>query len=123
MVNVIRIKNAAFYAYHGVLTEEQSVGGNFEADVEMHGDFSKAALNDNLKDTVNYHKVYQSIYKLALQEKHYLIETLAEKIADEIIRNFPLVDKVIIKVRKNNPPLGGKVDCVEVEAVQERNKA
>lgn len=122
MVNIIRIKNAAFYAYHGVLTEEQSVGGNFEADVEMHGDFTKAAYNDSLKDTVNYHKVYQAIYKLALQEKHYLIETLAMNIADEIIKTFSLVDKVFVKVRKNNPPLGGKVDCVEVEAVKERNK-
>jgi len=122
MVNIIRIKNAAFYAYHGVHSEEQVIGGNFEADVEMHGNFSKAAGNDSLRDTVDYHKVYKAIYTLALQEKHYLIEKLAEKISDEIIKNFPLVDKVFVKVRKNNPPLGGKVDCVEVESVKERNK-
>jgi 7,8-dihydroneopterin aldolase/epimerase/oxygenase len=49
MTHIIRIKKATFYAYHGVLSEEQSVGGKFEADVDIHTDFTEAALNDNLK--------------------------------------------------------------------------
>jgi dihydroneopterin aldolase len=122
MTNIIRIKNAAFYAYHGVLTEEQSIGGNFEADLDLYTDFSKAAYSDSLKNTVNYHAVYKFIYKLALQEKHYLIETLAMKIADELLIHFPQVQKIAVRVRKNNPPLGGKVDCVEVEVIKERNE-
>ena len=30
MINVIRLKNASFYAYHGALKEEQNIGGKFE---------------------------------------------------------------------------------------------
>ena len=48
MLNVVRIKKAAFYAYHGAMKEEQSIGGNFEADVDMYFDFSEAAKNDDL---------------------------------------------------------------------------
>ena len=35
MENIIRIKRATFYGYHGVMSEEQSVGGKFEADLDM----------------------------------------------------------------------------------------
>ena len=122
MINIIRIKKASFYGYHGVLSEEQSVGGKFEADVDMYTDFSRAAERDRLKETINYHEVYKLLYRLALEEKHYLIETLAMKIADRILESFPGVQKVAVRVRKNNPPLGGVVDCVEVEVEKSRQK-
>ena len=120
MINIIRIKKASFYGYHGVLSEEQSVGGKFEADVDMYTDFSRAAEHDRLKETINYHEVYKLLYRLALEEKHYLIETLAMKNADKILETFPGVKKVAVRVRKNNPPLGGVVDCVEAEVEKTR---
>lgn len=120
MLNIIRIKKAAFYAYHGVLSEEQSVGGKFEADVDIYTDFSEAAVNDNLKQTIDYDKVYKFMYKLALERKYYLIEALAMTIADEILKQFLQVQKIAVRVRKNNPPLGGVVDFVEVEVVKSR---
>ena len=122
MENIIRIKKATFYGYHGVLSEEQTVGGKFEADVDMFTDFSKAATKDDLHETIDYHKVYKFIYKIALDEKHYLIESLATKIANELLLNFSRIQKVAVRVRKNNPPLGGVVDCVEVEVVKERKE-
>ncbi len=122
MQNIIRIKKATFYGYHGVLSEEQTVGGKFEADVDLYTDFSKAADYDNLSETIDYHKVYKFIYKLALEEKHYLIESLATKIANELLLNFKPLEKVCVRVRKNNPPLGGVVDCVEVEVIKERKE-
>ena len=35
MQNIIKIKNARFYAYHGVFEEEQNLGGKFDADVDI----------------------------------------------------------------------------------------
>jgi dihydroneopterin aldolase len=122
MLNIIRIKKATFYGYHGVLSEEQTVGGKFEADVDLYTDFSKAAATANLSETIDYHKVYKFIYKLALEEKYFLIESLVTKIADELLLNFKKLQKVCVRVRKNNPSLGGVVDCVEVEIVKERNE-
>lgn len=120
MTNIIRIKRATFYGYHGVRSEEQSVGGKFEADVDIYTDFSDAAKNDSLIETIDYHKVYSFMYHLALEQKYYLIEALAVKIANEILMKFTAISKVAVRVRKNNPPLGGVVDCVEVEVVKER---
>ncbi|MGA8265112.1 MAG: dihydroneopterin aldolase, partial [Ignavibacteriaceae bacterium] len=64
MQNIIRIKNATFYGYHGVLSEEQTVGGKFEADVDIYTNFSEAAKKDSLKQTIDYQKVYAFMYKL-----------------------------------------------------------
>lgn len=120
MLNIIRIKKATFYAYHGVLSEEQSVGGKFEADVDMYTDFSAAAESDSLNQTINYDKAYKYIYQMVLEQKYYLIETLAVKIADELLKKFTNIEKVAVRIRKNNPPLGGVVDCIEVEVVKSR---
>ncbi len=59
---------------------------------------------------------------LHLGQKYYLIEALAAKIADELLKKFLAIEKVAVRVRKNNPPLGGLVDCVEVEVVKERSE-
>lgn len=122
MKNIIRIKKATFYGYHGVLSEEQSVGGKFEADVDIYTDFSEAANKDSLKQTIDYNAVYKFLYKMALEQKYYLIEALASRIADELLKHFERIQKVNVRVRKNNPPLGGVVDCVEVEVEKERTE-
>jgi len=115
MLNIIKIRKATFYAYHGVLSEEQSVGGKFEADVDIYTDFSEAAESDNLRLTVDYLKVYKFINNLVHEKKYYLIESVAFRIAKELLKNFPDIQKVNVKVRKNNPPVGGVIDYVETE--------
>ncbi len=122
MLNIIKIRKATFYGYHGARSEEQSVGGKYEADVDIYTDFRKAAKDDSLIETIDYHKVYSFVYHLALVQKYYLIEALAMKIADELLKEFKGIQKVAVRVRKNNPPLGGVVDHVEVEVVKERSE-
>jgi dihydroneopterin aldolase len=62
------------------------------------------------------------MYHLALEQKYYLIEALASKIADELLKKFERIDKIVVRIRKNNPPLGGVVDCVEIEVVKDRTE-
>jgi dihydroneopterin aldolase len=120
MINIIRIKNATFYGYHGISDEEQNVGGKFEADLDIYTDFSEAASEDNLNKTVDYYKVYSFLNQFTVKQKYYLIESLAVEIADELLKKFDRILKVAVRVRKNNPPLGGVVDCVEAEVIKER---
>ena len=122
MTNIIRIKNANFYGYHGVSNEEQNVGGKFEADIDIYTDFSEAAAGDDLKKTVDYFQVYSFLSQFTVKQKYYLIEALAVDIADELLKQFDRILKVAVRVRKNNPPLGGVVDCVEAEVIKEKNE-
>jgi dihydroneopterin aldolase len=122
MTNIIRIKNASFYAYHGALQEEQNMGGKFEADVDIYTDFSDAAKKDDLKLTINYHDVYKFINKLVHERKYYLIETLATMIADELLKKYSGIQKIAVRVRKHSVPVGGVLDCVEAEVIKENGK-
>jgi len=122
MINIIRIKNATFYGYHGVSDEEQNVGGKFEADIDIYTDFAEAARGDDLSKTVDYYKVYSFLNQFTVRQKYYLIEALALEIAEELLKKFERIKKVAVRVRKNNPPLGGVVDCVEAEVIKERKK-
>ena len=122
MTNIIRIKNAQFYAYHGALKEEQNIGGKFEVDVDIQTDFSQAAESDELHLTINYHEVYKYLDKIIHSHKYYLIETIAKKIADEVIAHFSGIEKIIVRVRKRSVPVGGMLDYVEAEVIKEKDE-
>jgi 7,8-dihydroneopterin aldolase/epimerase/oxygenase len=117
---IIRLHNAVFYAYHGVLTDEQNLGGKFEVDVDLHCDLTRGAKSDNLKDTVNYERVYDCIRTLVLEKNHFLLESLASSIGRGILKNFSKVNSVTVRVRKPGAPVRGVIDYVEVELTETR---
>ena len=113
-MDVIRLKNMVFYGYHGVSEFEKALGGKFEIDVDLYKNLKKAGQSDNLKETLNYEKIYKTVQNCTKRNKYYLIETLAERIADSILRKYK-TDKVIVRVRKPHAPVKGVLDTVEVE--------
>jgi dihydroneopterin aldolase len=76
--------------------------------------------HDNLSEAVDYKKVYSTFIEISESRKYHLIETLAMHIVDELFSRFDSVTKIILRVRKNNPPIGGVVDSVEVEVMKTR---
>lgn len=118
--DIIRVKNAVFYAYHGVMEDEQNLGGKFECDVDMRCDLAAAAETDALGKTVDYEKVYSFIQSTVLEKKYYLIEALAHAIAGGLIKSFPIIQSVMVRVRKPHPPVKGVVDYVEAEVTRAR---
>lgn len=119
-LNIIRIKNASFYAYHGAVVEEQNLGGKFEIDLDLHCNLLPAAETDSLKKTVDYEKVYAFVSTIVHSKRNYLIEALAHTIASGIIQEFFSVEMVTVRVRKPHPPVKGVVDYVEVEMTERR---
>jgi len=116
-MDVIRLKNMVFYGYHGVSESEKSLGGKFEVDLDLYQDLKNAGQSDNLKDTLNYEKIYKTVQNCTKRNKYYLIETLAERIAGSILRKYK-TDKVLVRVRKPHAPVKGVLDTVEVEIVR-----
>ena len=119
-LGIIRLRNAVFYAYHGVLLDEQNLGGKFEVDVDLHCNLSRGARSDHLDDTVNYERVYDCIRTLVLEKKHLLLESLASAIGRGILKNFSKVRSVTVNVRKPSAPVKGIIDYVEVELTETR---
>jgi dihydroneopterin aldolase len=119
-LGIIRIHNAVFYAYHGVLTDEQNLGGKFDVDVDLHCDLTRGAKSDHLQDTVNYERVYDCIRSLVLDKQHFLLESLADSIGKGILKKFSKVNSVTVRVRKPGAPVKGVIDYVEIELTEKR---
>ncbi len=113
-MGIIRLKNMQFYGYHGVSESEKHLGGKFEVDVEMKTDFQKAFASDNLEATIDYEAVYKTVDNCVKNDNYYLIESLADSIAKEILVRFS-VSEITVRVRKPHAPINGVLDTVEVE--------
>jgi dihydroneopterin aldolase len=111
----VRLMNIVFYAHHGVLKEEHTVGAKYEVDAELSFDFTNAAQNDDITKTVDYSAVYKKIREALTLKKYFLIEAVAYEIAHDLLRDFPVLEKVAIKVRKRNPPVDGICDYAEAD--------
>ncbi len=103
-----------FYAHHGYYQAERELGQKFQVDMELVCSFEKAIGSDDLKDAVNFESVYQRVHHIFSSYKFTLLETLADRIAMEILKTFA-VESVLIRVRKPNVPLNGFMDNIEVE--------
>jgi dihydroneopterin aldolase len=103
------------------MSDEQSLGGKFEVDVDLHCDLSGARTSDSLHQTVNYEKVYGVMKEVVVGKKYLLIEALAQSIASGILAGFPAVQKVAVRVRKPGAAVHGVIDHVEVEIESTRH--
>jgi len=111
----VRLTNIVFYAHHGVLKEEHTVGAKYEVDAELSFDFTDAAQYDDITKTVDYGAVYRKIREALTLKKYFLIEAVAYKIANDLMKDFIVLDQVSIKVRKRNPPVDGICDYAEAD--------
>ncbi|TLU87702.1 MAG: dihydroneopterin aldolase [Chlorobium sp.] len=109
----VRLVNMVFYAHHGVLKEEHTVGAKYEVDAELVFNFTDAAEHDDITKTIDYGIVYRTIREALTLKKFFLIEAVAYEIACDLLRDFPVLDKSTINVRKRNPPVDGICDYAE----------
>ena len=118
--DVLRIRNMRFYGYHGLLPEENTLGQQYEVDVDLLGSFEGFAQYgahpdlDQVDGAVNYPDVYGLVESIVVGERFGLVESLADRIAAAIQHDFGC-EKLVVRVRKPNPPVSGHFDGIEVE--------
>ncbi|MFK4786217.1 2-amino-4-hydroxy-6-hydroxymethyldihydropteridine diphosphokinase [Fusobacterium sp. MFO224] len=111
----IIIKDLELIGNHGVFKEEKKLGQKFLISVEMKTDTSLAGKNDDLNYSTHYGMVADDIEKLFLNNSFNLIETCAEKIANMILVNYPLIKEVTINIKKPWAPIQKHFEFVGVE--------
>lgn len=112
MSDKLVLKNMVFYGYHGAFAAEKELGQKFEVDLEVHLDLSNMA--DDTELSFNYVDAYTLIKDIVEERDFNLVETLAEEIAEQLLRMYD-VDQVVVRVRKSQLPVGGYLDYLEVE--------
>ena len=106
---IIGLEGLEFFAHHGVHSFEKEEGGKFRVDVKISVNTEKAEKSDNIKDTLDYERVYELV-NIHMQSPVNLLETLAASIASDILQGFSGVDWVEVELSKLEPSLERK--CV-----------
>ena len=117
--DIIKLTNMVFYAHHGYYEAERELGQRFELDIEVTCDLTKAAAEDDLNKTIDYRSVYKIAKQAFENYKFKLIESVAVRIADQILESH-ITSSVLIRVRKPHVPLKGFLDHVEVEIKRDK---
>ena len=111
----LSINGAQFFAYHGVKSEEQTMGGKYEVDLDLWYDAKAAIINDDVNYAINYEVALDCIEEIINDDSFILIETIVNEILNLISEKFDNLHKAICRVRKINVPIGNIVNYVEAE--------
>ena len=108
------LRNVRFYAFHGVLPQERSVGGDYLLNLRVGYPVEKAMESDEVGDTLNYATLFDLV-KREMAIPSQLLEHVAGRIVKAITAAFPAVTSVDLELTKQNPPTGVDADGAGVE--------
>ena len=110
----VGLEDVRFYGPHGYYEEEHLMGNEFSIDVTVETEIAMAAEQDDLAGTVSYATIYY-LLQAEMKKPTQLLEALAHRMASRILQQFDGVSSVQLRLRKLNPPLGGRVAAAFVE--------
>lgn len=110
----IKLKDIKIYAYHGCLSEENLIGGEYLVNLSVFSNLKKSSVSDELKDTIDYVSLLNIVKKEMLSPSK-LLENVVKRVVDKIFLVFPKINKVSLEVSKLNPPINGNVFSVSVK--------
>ena len=116
------LKNCAFFARHGVYSEEEALGQRFFVDASLTVEAGEALRRDDISATVDYGRAFAVIERVVTGTRCYLIEALALSVAEALIDEFAAIRRAEITIRKPNAPVKGILDHVEVTIVRDRQE-
>ncbi len=119
MKDSIKLNAIRCYAPHGCLEEESLVGAEYQLDLELFGAFQRSCSTDDLNDTIDYVQVY-SLAREELKKRSQLIEHVAERVAESLLRSIPMIESVSVHLAKENPPIPGDLKSVSVHIHRKR---
>jgi len=110
----IRLEKLRFRAFHGVLPQERTVGGDFLVTLRIGYPWQQAMETDAVADTLDYAAVYQLVRReMAVPSQ--LLEHVAGRIAQTLLLAFPKITSIDLWLTKVTPPMGADCEGAGVE--------
>lgn len=120
MSNLIELRGLRTSAIVGVLAEERDRPQPLEFDIDVERPFEAAALNDDIAETTNYAAVLALSTNVAQEGRFLLLESLAYRVAREILALDDEIESATVAVRKLRPPVREDVATVGVRCTLRR---
>jgi FolB domain-containing protein len=118
--DVIELRELRCSAIVGVLAEERERAQPLVFDLDLVRPFEEAALNDDIAETTNYADVLSATVRTATDGRYLLLETLAYRVAYEVMALDEEIASVTVSVRKLRPPVVEDVATVGVRCTVQR---
>ena len=110
----IRLEKLRFRAFHGVLPQERTVGGDFLVTLRIGYPWQAAMESDAVADTLDYAAVYRLVQREMVLPSQ-LLEHVAGRIAKALLRDFPQITSIDLWLTKTCPPMGADSEGAGVE--------
>lgn len=117
--STIFVNDIQLHAYHGVMQQEQLTGNDYLVSVSAQYPIDKAITTDDVQHTLNYAMVYD-IVKEEMGISSKLVEHVAGRIAQHLMKHFADISAVRVRVTKLNPPMGAQCAGAGVEVEMTR---
>lgn len=111
----IHIKNLEVFARHGVFPEENVLGQKFVVSAVLYTSTREAGRADDLAKSIHYGEVSRFITEFMEQNTFQLLETAAERLAEELLLNTERLEKICLEIKKPWAPVGLPLETVSVE--------
>jgi FolB domain-containing protein len=115
--DILRIRDLLVRCIVGLKPEERNKRQDILVNVTLAADLGKACRSDRLRDSVDYRAIKHKILGAAETTRFYLIERLAQHIADLCLED-PKVRQATVSVQK--PGALRFARCAEVEISRSR---
>jgi dihydroneopterin aldolase len=112
----ISLRNIVVFGFHGVHLEEKTLGQRFEIDLEYRLANPPLPWIDEESATVSYVDAYDIVSRVSAEKSFNLIETLGNRIIEEMRSRFS-IDLIVVRIRKPSVPIQGILDNAGVEVV------
>lgn len=119
----IYVQDLEVFANHGVFKEEKQLGQKFLISMVLTLDLRRAALQGDLKQSVHYGELCESVETLFKETSYDLIETAAEKVAEFVLQQYAQVHTIKVSIKKPWAPILKSLDFVAVEVTRSWHKA
>jgi len=110
----IDVQDLCLYGYHGVFSEEKTLGQEFKIDLQCQIDLDPFSLEDDPKQIISYVDIINQVKTSFHQQKYNLIEHLSAKILLDL-SVFPQIKSAKIRLKKPNAPIKDHFSCLSVE--------
>lgn len=117
--STIFVNDIQLHAYHGVMPQEQLTGNDYLVSVSAQYPIDKAITTDDVQHTLNYAMVYD-IVKEEMGISSKLVEHVAGRIAQHLMKHFADISAVQVRITKLNPPMGAQCAGAGVEVEMTR---
>ena len=117
--DVITLSGLKVHGRHGVFDHEREAGQDFIVDVALATSTARAAATDDLKHTIDYGTLADTLADIVAGEPCNLIETLAERLADACLRD-ERVERATVTVHKPQAPIAQHFTDVSVTIERSR---